>query len=65
MKWKIHERKQRGYYHGNLREALIEAALSRIAEKGPAGLIFAEATPVHLAYLPPHHSGTFSTETRF
>ena len=27
---------RRGYHHGNLREALIEAALALIAEKGPA-----------------------------
>jgi AcrR family transcriptional regulator len=34
---------RRGYHHGNLREALIRAALSLIAEKGPAGFTFAEA----------------------
>jgi AcrR family transcriptional regulator len=34
---------RRGYHHGNLREALIEAALSLIAEKGPAGFTVAEA----------------------
>lgn len=34
---------RRGYHHGNLREALIEAALRLIAEKGPAGFSFAEA----------------------
>jgi len=33
----------RGYHHGNLREALIRAALDLIARKGPAGLTFAEA----------------------
>ena len=33
----------RGYHHGNLREALIHAALELIAEKGPAGFTFAEA----------------------
>jgi AcrR family transcriptional regulator len=33
----------RGYHHGNLREALIRAALELIAEKGPAGFTFAEA----------------------
>ncbi len=43
MKWKNDERKRRGYHHGNLREALMEAALSLIAEKGPAGFTFAEA----------------------
>jgi AcrR family transcriptional regulator len=34
---------RRGYHHGNLREALIEAALALIAEKGPAGFTVAEA----------------------
>ena len=34
---------RRGYHHGNLREALIRAALDLIAEKGPAGFTFAEA----------------------
>ena len=35
--------KRRGYHHGNLREALIEAALRLIGEKGPAGFTVAEA----------------------
>ena len=34
---------ERGYHHGNLREALIRAALDLIAQKGPAGFTFAEA----------------------
>jgi AcrR family transcriptional regulator len=34
---------RRGYHHGNLREALIEAALDLIAKKGPAGFTFADA----------------------
>ncbi len=34
---------RRGYHHGNLREALVEAALMLIAEKGPAGFTIAEA----------------------
>lgn len=33
---------RRGYHHGNLREALVEAALVLIAERGPAGFTFAE-----------------------
>ena len=33
----------RGYHHGNLREALIRAALELIAKKGAAGFTFAEA----------------------
>jgi AcrR family transcriptional regulator len=36
-----HER--RGYHHGNLREALVEAALALIAESGPSGFTVAEA----------------------
>lgn len=36
-------RKRRGYHHGNLREALIEAARDLIADKGPGGFTFAEA----------------------
>jgi AcrR family transcriptional regulator len=34
---------RRGYHHGNLREALVEAALDLIAEKGAGGFTFAEA----------------------
>jgi AcrR family transcriptional regulator len=34
---------RRGYHHGNLREALIQSALSLIGEKGPAGFTIAEA----------------------
>ena len=34
---------RRGYHHGNLREALVEAALALIAEKGAAGFTIAEA----------------------
>ncbi len=33
----------RGYHHGNLKEALIAAALDLIGEKGPTGFTFAEA----------------------
>ena len=41
MSW---NKKGRGsYHHGNLREALIAAALDLIGEKGPAGFSFAEA----------------------
>jgi len=37
------DRAQReGYHHGNLREALIEAALRLVAERGPAGFAFVE-----------------------
>ena len=45
MSWTRHGRgsSDRGYHHGNLREALIGAALKLIAEKGPAGFTFAEA----------------------
>lgn len=34
---------RRGYHHGNLREALIDAALALVAEKGPAAFTIAEA----------------------
>src|SRR5215207_11628899 len=34
---------RRGYHHGNLREALVKAALDLILEKGSAGFSFAEA----------------------
>jgi AcrR family transcriptional regulator len=34
---------RRGYHHGNLKEALIQAALDLIRAKGPAGFTFAEA----------------------
>ena len=43
MSWKRREREARGYHHGNLREALIQAARELIAEKGPAGFTFADA----------------------
>jgi AcrR family transcriptional regulator len=44
MSWSRHGRGgRRGYHHGNLREALVSAALDLIAEKGPAGFTFAEA----------------------
>jgi AcrR family transcriptional regulator len=33
----------RGYHHGNLKEALVRAALDLIAKKGPGGFTFAEA----------------------
>ena len=34
---------RRGYHHGNLKEALIEAALALIKASGPGGFTFAEA----------------------
>jgi len=37
------DRPRRGYHHGNLREALVEAALDLIGKMGPAGFTFAEA----------------------
>ncbi len=44
MSWrKEQDGGRRGYHHGNLREALIQAALKLISEKGPAGFTFAEA----------------------
>lgn len=41
MSWR--GRRRDGYHHGNLREALVAAALDLMAEKGPAGFSFAEA----------------------
>ncbi len=38
-----HEGPRRPYHHGNLREALIRAALDLIAAKGPGGFTFADA----------------------
>ena len=44
MSWSGHGRGgRRSYHHGNLREALVNAALELIASKGPAGFTFAEA----------------------
>jgi AcrR family transcriptional regulator len=44
MVWSKHDDKgSRGYHHGNLKEALLRAALDLIAKKGPAGFTFAEA----------------------
>jgi len=43
MSWSKQGRGSRGYHHGNLKEALIRAALELIAQKGPAGFTFAEA----------------------
>ncbi len=34
---------KRGYHHGNLKSALVDAVLSLISEKGPNGFSFAEA----------------------
>jgi AcrR family transcriptional regulator len=41
MRWGKHG--TRAYHHGNLKEALVRAALDLIKEKGPAGFTFAEA----------------------
>jgi AcrR family transcriptional regulator len=44
MNWRKEQRRaSRGYHHGNLKEALLQAALDLIAEKGPAGFTFADA----------------------
>ena len=44
MSWGKDERDEpRSYHHGNLREALILAALELIAKKGAAGFTFADA----------------------
>src|SRR3954462_4273139 len=44
MSWRKDQRRaERGYHHGNLKEALLQAALGLIAEKGAAGFTFADA----------------------
>jgi AcrR family transcriptional regulator len=44
MNWSKHgDKGPRGYHHGNLKEALVRAALELIAQKGPSGFTFAEA----------------------
>lgn len=44
MSWdKNRGRREGGYHHGNLKEALVQAALGLIAQKGPGGFTFAEA----------------------
>jgi AcrR family transcriptional regulator len=43
MTWGRRGHGARGYHHGNLKEALVRAALELIAEKGPAGFTFADA----------------------
>lgn len=44
MRWRGDgDGKKRGYHHGNLREALVAAALELISQRGPAGFTFAEA----------------------
>src|ERR1700709_443687 len=44
MSWRKESRRaERVYHHGNLKEALLQAALGLIAEKGPAGFTFADA----------------------
>src|SRR5262249_27769351 len=39
-------RNERGYHHGNLKEALLQAALDLIAKKGAAGFTFADAARI-------------------
>src|SRR6266568_7982139 len=43
MIWSRDRQGPRGYHHGNLKDALIRAALDLIVKKGPAGFTFAEA----------------------
>jgi AcrR family transcriptional regulator len=47
MSWRKEQgRPERGYHHGNLKEALLQAALDLIAEKGAAGFTFADAARI-------------------
>src|SRR6201984_1221446 len=45
MDWRKQQqgRSEPGYHHGNLKEALLQAALDLISKKGPAGFTFADA----------------------
>lgn len=43
MSWSKQSDGPRSYHHGNLKEALVRAALDLIAQKGPGGFTFAEA----------------------
>jgi AcrR family transcriptional regulator len=44
MSWRKDQgRSERGYHHGNLKEALLQAALDLIGQKGAAGFTFADA----------------------
>jgi AcrR family transcriptional regulator len=45
MDWRKEQqrRAERGYHHGNLKEALLQAALDLIGKKGAAGFTFADA----------------------
>src|ERR1700739_1205844 len=43
MNWRKDQGRERGYHHGNLREALLQAALDLIGQKGAAGFTFADA----------------------
>ncbi len=43
MRWSKDDKESRVYHNGNLKEALLRAALELIAQKGPAGFTFAEA----------------------
>jgi AcrR family transcriptional regulator len=43
MSWRKDQGRERGYHHGNLKEALLQAALDLITQKGPAGFTFADA----------------------
>ena len=47
MSWrKDQDRAERGYHHGNLKEALLQAALDLIAKKGAYGFTFADAARI-------------------
>ncbi|MGB6655726.1 MAG: TetR family transcriptional regulator, partial [Methylovirgula sp.] len=41
--WKQCGPERRGYHHGGLKDALVEAARALMAEHGPAGFTLAEA----------------------
>jgi len=63
MSWRKESRRaERGYHHGNLKEALLQAALGLIAEKGAADspLPTPRAWP---ASARPHRIGISATAT--
>jgi AcrR family transcriptional regulator len=47
MSWRKEQgRNERGYHHGNLKEALLQAALDLIEKKGAAGFTFGDAARI-------------------
>ena len=49
MNWSHHRRGKRGYHHGNLREALVQAALSTVLADRTAIIIAHRLSTVEIA----------------